>query len=196
MGQTRPPLGLPSGSVRALLTLIIVAVVVIEVARGHDVSILWKETLMIAMAHYFTSRRFLQLPRDVMNRLQEEGHIEKEPHPLYLPSHSIRALITVAFIGLAVWLYREDRLFTSESLAILGIVFAYLFGVLLKVVSTWWSKKTEKAVPAWWGDMKAVVVLGLLAVTAGAYLLGRPEMILEQVQNATFALVLFYFGSR
>ena len=58
------------------------------------------------------------------------------------------------------------------------------------------SKKTEKAVPAWWGDMKAVVVLGLLAVTAGAYLLGRPEMLLEQVQNATFGLVLFYFGSR
>jgi hypothetical protein len=32
--KSRPPLGLPSGSVRALLTLLIVAVVITQVVRG------------------------------------------------------------------------------------------------------------------------------------------------------------------
>ena len=52
----------PSGSIRGLLTLLIVAVIIAEVARGRSVEILWTETLMIALAHYFTSRRFIQLP--------------------------------------------------------------------------------------------------------------------------------------
>ena len=31
-----PPLGLPVGSVRAILTLFVVAIVTVSVARGHD----------------------------------------------------------------------------------------------------------------------------------------------------------------
>jgi hypothetical protein len=54
--RRRPPLGLPSGSVRALLTFLIVAVVLVQLARGRDVETLWTETMMIALAHYFTSR--------------------------------------------------------------------------------------------------------------------------------------------
>ena len=53
----RPPLGLPRGSVRALLTLMIVGVVAAKLIRGLQVELLWTETLMIALAHYFTSRQ-------------------------------------------------------------------------------------------------------------------------------------------
>jgi hypothetical protein len=38
----RSPLGLPSGSIRALLTLVIVAVVAAEVVRGRAVATLWQ----------------------------------------------------------------------------------------------------------------------------------------------------------
>jgi hypothetical protein len=55
--------------VRALLTLLIVAVVLVQVARGREVELLWTETLMIALAHYFTSRRFIRLSPDAMRRL-------------------------------------------------------------------------------------------------------------------------------
>src|SRR5215471_7312168 len=72
----RPPLGLPRGSVRALLTLMIVAVVAVEVARGREFEVLWTETLMIALAHYFTSRRFIHLPVVVLRRLEEDGYLE------------------------------------------------------------------------------------------------------------------------
>jgi hypothetical protein len=76
--KTWPPLGLPTGSVRALLTLIIVAVVVAKYALGQDLDVLWIETLLIALAHYFTTRRFVALPPQVLQRLEQEGVIAQE----------------------------------------------------------------------------------------------------------------------
>src|SRR5438067_678376 len=151
----RPPLGLPSGSVRAMLTLIVVAVIIVELARGHDLQVLWTETLMIALAHYFTSRRFIHLPREVIQRLKAEGHLDEEAQPLFLPRHTIRAVIVLAFIILAAWLYWRDRFFTPQALSIFGTLASYLLGIVFKGVVTWWSKQRHKLTPAWWGDAKA-----------------------------------------
>lgn len=180
-----PPLGLPSGSVRALLTLLIVAVVVAQVVRGQELELLWAETLLIALAHYFTSRRFINLPPDVIRKMAQEGHVETEANPLFLPRHSIRVIIVLAFVALGVYLYRENRLFESQALPILGVVFAYLVGVLVGI-------RRFRV----WEDVKAVVVLVVLLYTAGACLANRPDLVPNAVRNITLGLVLFYFGSR
>ena len=91
-----PPLGLPTGSVRALLTLIVVAVVVTKLALHRNLDELWVETLLIALAHYFTSRRFVSLSPAVLQRLENEGVIEKERQPLYLPRNSTECLPAVS----------------------------------------------------------------------------------------------------
>jgi hypothetical protein len=183
--EGRPPLGLPRGSVRALLTLLIVAVVIVQLARGHDVELLWTETLMIALAHYFTARRFIRLSPEIIRRLTEEGQLEAEPRPLYLPRFSIRIILVVAFIGLAVYLYRQDRLFQSQAMSILGVVFAYLLGIVARMRSV-----------RGWEDLKAAVVLLVLLATAVPSLLGRSDLVPRQVRDVTLGLVLFYFGSR
>ena len=64
--KTWPPLGLPTGSVRALLTLIVVAVVVTKMVFHRPPDSIWIETLLIALAHYFTSRRFVSLSPEIM----------------------------------------------------------------------------------------------------------------------------------
>lgn len=192
----RHPLGLPSGSVRALLTLLIVAVVVMEVVRGQHVSLLWTETLMIALAHYFTSRRFIQLPPEIMRRLAEEGHIEAEDHPLYLPKHSIRTLIILAFVGLATYQYEAGRIMQSESLSILITVFAYLLGVVGGSILQWWTKRRPSEPWMWWADLKAIAVLVAMGSVAIASLLNVPDELPKQLQLTTLGLVLFYFGSR
>ncbi|MGA2799682.1 MAG: hypothetical protein ABSE63_19030 [Thermoguttaceae bacterium] len=183
--QPRPPLGLPSGSIRALLTLLIVAVVIVQLGRGHEVELLWTETLMIALAHYFTSRRFIKLPPDVIRRLKEEGQIEDEAHPLYMPQYTIRAILVLAFAGLAVYLYRQHQLFESQALSILGVVFAYLLGIVARF-------RTVRG----WEDLKAAIVLLVLLCTAGAYLANRADLVPHQLRDITLGLVLFYFGSR
>jgi len=181
----RGALGLPNGSIRALLTLLIVAVVVVQVAGGQDVELLWTETLMIALAHYFTSRRLVKLPPEVLSRLAAEGHVEAEARPLYLPKHSIRALVILAFVGLAVYLYQHDQLFRANALPILGVVAAYLLGTVIRFRGV-----------RGWEDLKAAVVLVVLLCTAGAHLLGKADLVPTWLENATLALVLFYFGSR
>jgi hypothetical protein len=193
---TRPPLGLPNGSVRALLTLLVVAVVIVQVIRSREVEPLWTETLMIALAHYFTSRRFINLTPDVIRRLEAEGHVEVESNPLYLPRHSIRAIIVLTFAGLAFYLYREQRLFELHALSILGVVSAYLLGILARSVIGWLNKGSQSKSFRGWEDLKGSVVLVVLMYTAGAYLLRRPDLVPPQLRNATLGLVLFYFGSR
>jgi hypothetical protein len=191
-----PPLGLPNGSVRALLTLLIVTVVVSQVARGQHVSTLWTETLMIALAHYFSTRRFIKLAPELIHRLETEGAVETELHPLYLPNHSIQAVIFAAFLGLAVYLWTQNRLFESEAAAILGVVFAFFFGTIAKMALHWWTKGRQTHAVRGWQDFKAVVVLLVLAYTAGVYLLNPISQPPTGLRNATLGLVLFYFGSR
>ena len=183
--KTRPPLGLPSGSIRALLTLLIVAVVIVQLGRGREVELLWTETLMIALAHYFTSRRFIKLSPDEIRRLTEEGQIEAEAHPLFLPQYTIRVILILAFSGLAVYLYRQQQLFGSQALSILGVVFAYSLGIVARF-------RAGRS----WEHVKAAIVLLVLLCTAGAYLADRADLVPRQVRDITLGLVLFYFGSR
>jgi len=163
----------------------IVAVVIAQMVRGQKIELLWTETLMIAMAHYFASRRFIRLPPNEIKRLVKEGYIELEARPLYLPSHSIRLILIVAFAAVGIYLYREGRLLEPQSLSILGVVFAYLLGVFVRV-------QTVRG----WEDVKAFVVLAVLTVTSAAYLLNYGAVVPQPLQAATLGLVLFYFGSR
>jgi hypothetical protein len=192
-----PPLGLPAGSVRALLTMLIVAVVVTATVRHQKLDVLWTEVLLIALAHYFTSRRFVSLPPDVLKRLQTEGVIKNEKQPLFLPKHSIRLLLTGSFAGLAYYLYDEGRLFDPDSMALIGIVAAYILGHLVRGVANWFKSNDKDAQPSrLWQDGRAIIVLLSIAVASFAPLSNQPDLIPEQLHRIALALVLFYFGSR
>lgn len=191
----RPPLGLPVGSVRALLTLFIVGVVTRSVALGRDLDILWVETLLIALAHYFTTRRFVDLPPHVVKKIQAEGLIEDEKHPLFLPRHSIRFLLIAAFVGLGVYLYQENRLLEPRAVSLLGIVAAYVIGCLVRGFGAWLGGRREKPPSSLWGDLKALIVLGAVVTAGLPELLGTTPWP-DEIQKTALALLLFYFGSR
>ena len=180
-----PVLGMPHGSIRALLTIMIVAVVLTFLVRGLDIPLLWTETLMIALAHYFTSRRFIKLPPDVIKQLSVDGHVEFESKPLWLPRHSIRAILVLAFAGVSFYLYQNGRLLDPKAISILGVVFAYFLGVLLP-----FSQNRR------WDNLKAVVVLLVMGITATAYVLDKEEMVPKFIKSSALGMVLFYFGSR
>ena len=189
-----PPLGLPKGSVRALLTLQVVAVVVVNLARGKDIDVFWTETFLIALAHYFTSRRFVSLPPAVVERLQKEGTLDREQQPLYLPRHSIRLLIVAAFVGLAVYLFREQRLFEPRAISVLGVVGAYALGAIARRIGEWLSRWRKPS--RLWGDGKALLTLLAIFLVVVAEFLGIGHLLPPQAQQAALGLMLFYFGSR
>jgi hypothetical protein len=195
--RTWPPLGLPKGSVRALLTLTVVAVVVTDLARGQDTDVLWKQTLLVALAHYFATRRIVALPGDVIERLEQERVIEQERHPLFLPRYSIRLIIVAAFVGVAVYLYRERKLFEPRTVSLLGIVFAYLFGTLVRGVTHWLHRRRTTPPHHLWADLRALAVLGTLAVVAiPEFVVPAPYHVPHQMLEVALGLVLFYFGVR
>lgn len=194
--KTWPPLGMPTGSVRALLTLIVLAVVLTNLARGREVDVLWIQTLLIALAHYFTSRRFVALPPDVKEKLEDDGVIERERHPLFLPRNSIRTLIVAAFAGLAVYLYREHRLFEPQAASLLGVVSAYFLGALIGGIGKWFTRRRVRPASGTWGDLKALVVLIVLVLAAVPELLDQPLNLPPIFHQIALGLMLFYYGSR
>jgi hypothetical protein len=188
------------GSVRALLTLIVLAVVLCNVARGsadRNFDPLWTQTLLIALAHYFTSRRFISLPSDVLLSLERGGAIEREQHPLFLPKNSIRAIIVLSFIGLAVYLYRENRLLNNlPALSLLGVVFAYLLGALARTVGGWFNRRRASPPSGTWGDIKALTVLIVLILAAIPEFLNLQLGLPPVFHQIALAMMLFYYGSR
>ena len=200
----RAPLGLPPGSVRALLTLLIVAVVIVETGRGHRPDLLWSETLMIVLAHYFSSRRLLDLPPDVRRQLEESGVLQPEPQPLYLPRNTIRVLIIGSFVGVAIYLYKTGKLWTQkdgrlvigDAIQSIWVVFAYFLGVVLRWLVDWWCRVFQIVPRWWWRDTKALAALLLTGVCAVFYFVGRPDLIPDWQRDVVLGVILFYFGSR
>ena len=194
--KTWPPLGLPTGSVRALLTLIVVAVVVTKMVFHRPFDSVWNETLLIALAHYFTSRRFVSLSPEVMRRLEDDGSIDRERHPLYLPKNTIRFAIIAAFVGLGIHLHREERLFEKETIALLSMVFAYLLGSIVGSIANWFNRRRSQPAAGTWGDIKALIVLTAILLVAVVELLDQGAMLDPLVERIALGLTLFYFGSR
>lgn len=197
--SSRDPLGLPAGSVRALLTLVLVGFVVVQLKRGVPLRIVWTETLMIVLAHYFTSRRLINLSPEAQKRLQAEGALRSEEHPLFLPRHSIRFLIVAAFGGLAWYLYEHGRLFEPQAISTLSTVGAYLLGNISSGIWRWLMRNRDPQLPRWWMDLKASVTLTVVAIAIANEFVGLPAWLpiqREHLENATLGLILFYFGSR
>ena len=159
-------------------------------------NVLWIETLLIAMAHYFTSRRFVSLPPAVLQRLEQEGVIEKERQPLYLPRNSIRTIIIGAFVGLGIYLYREQRLFEPTAIALLSMVFAYLLGAFVGSISSWFKKRRTQPINGSWADIEALIVLGAIIVAAIFELFDVGVQLPPVGNRIALGLALFYFGSR
>lgn len=194
--RNRPPLGLPAGSVRALLTLFIIAVVTLSVANGREIDLLWTETLLIALAHYFTSRRFIDLPPHVLKRIKDERLIDDERHPLFLPKHSIRILFVASFVGLGVYLYRENRLLEPRAVSLLGMVAAYVLGGVVRGVGGWFGRRSEAKPSGLWGDLRAIIVLGAVVLVGIPELLNVDVTLPPEAYRTALGLTLFYFGSR
>lgn len=195
---TYPPLGLPTGSVRALLTLTCVAVVVVNTARGQELDLFWVEALLISMAHYFTSRRFVSLPPATIRKLESDGILERESQPLFLPKGSIRMLIMAAFIGLGVYLNQNnpELLRKPQVVTLLGLVGAYFLGAVVRAITGFFHRWRSTPPSRWWADARALVVLGVMALIAVPELAGAGNVWHDSFRHVGLGLMLFYFGSR
>ncbi len=200
--RSRPPLGLPNGSVRAVLTLVILAVVCVRTARGEGDDAFWNDTFLVLLATYYAARGTVKIPSETLGKLQAEGAVPKEANPLFLPKGIVRAIIAAAVVGVGAYLFREGRFaeVSIDNLAPLApyealiVVAIYLLGVVSAGLANLVAKlRRKRAAPAW-RDAKAILALMAVAAVAIAYFIGSP--LPEAFEKGSLAFVLFYFGSR
>ena len=195
--RTHRPLGLPPGSVRAVLALTVVGLVIQQALVGAPISLLLSETLLIVLAHYFASRRLVDLPEALRRRLEQDGVLEAEPSPLWLPKHSVRIIILLAFCSTALVLLWQGRLFQPGAFGTIGLFFAYLAGISVRGLVRWRRKNVAPSRRrSVWAHLKAAAVLAACAAVTALTLSGELATLPGWVEKLLLSLILFYFGSR
>lgn len=206
--RTMHALGLPAGSVRALLAVVVFATVwgMLLVRPSQEVPDFLGDLMFVIMGHYFATRKRsagITAPGD-----------EIGPPPLFLPSGSIRLFLAAGSAAVAAVLYQRGvltRVDRNPGVATLLLIGGFLLGVILNTVIGWWRARVKRGHRAI-EDLQALAAMaaGLVlvalvwnrlfpvvppnevdAVLNGWGHLGRlgPEHLLT-------AVIGFYFGSR
>lgn len=197
-------LGLPSGSIRALLALLIFGTAWSLLIFQPDVELpdYLRDLLFIIMGHYFATRK------------RAGADVEAGPPPLYLPKGSVRILLILGSIATAGILYRDGRLLHPEQnpgVVTLMLVGGFMLGVGLNWIYSKWKEGGRNA-PRFFEDLRAIssmTAATLMVILIANRLVGFVPQ--EQVdrffaeyihfgkygpEHLLAAFVGFYFGSR
>jgi hypothetical protein len=197
-------LGLPSGSVRALLAILIFATVwcLILMQPAREVPDYLSDLLFIIMGHYFAARR------------RASADPEPGPPPLFLPRGSVRFLLIGGSIAVAVLLFRRGQLTSLEQnkgVVTLLLVGGFLLGVAMNALASWWKDRGHQT-PRIVEDLRAIVSLAaagfLIFLVLNPLLPLVPPVRIDELvpteihlghlgpEQVLAAVVGFYFGSR
>jgi hypothetical protein len=202
---SRHALGLPAGSVRALLTLMVVGLVCALIlipprdpGRPNPLPAYLLYLLFLILGHYFAAHG---------NTIKPRGHAG--PSPLYLPAGFIRFIVAVGLSATIIWQWvnhREEFLqqlqdsvtvMRDQPFLPLVLLVGFFVGV---VVRTLVGRQNP---PYWWQDIEAwFALLGVIGLCI--------EVLIHFVINPTLekplelpnwegflaAIVAFYFGAR
>lgn len=205
--QPRHALGLPAGSVRALLALGVLGylwALLSMILRGDPVLKQQAEMPFI----YFNIIMVLILAHFLAAHGSTIGHKVSKRSPLGLPAGSIRFLLLGGYLGLAYYLYATQPKFAPpDTAAIVLLVTVLLSCFVVGYVSTAVVRtvSTGGHLPAWFQDVQAwiallgLVVMGILVLmrlVINPSVSAESQVNLDPIEIALAGLVGFYFGAR
>jgi hypothetical protein len=208
MQPRRHALGLPAGSVRAILALMVVALICILILMSPrekegkpepiPIPAYLFYLLFLIIGHFFAAHGV---------SIHQKG--SKEPNPLYLPSGVVRFLLIGMLAATIAWKYSQspDELANQlgasmkevADVPFLPVILlgGFLLGVVVHALVGW--HKT----PYWFQDFEAWVALVavlLLAIEAMIHCVINPSLKTPlrptEYQTIVAAVVAFYFGAR
>jgi hypothetical protein len=201
--RSRHALGLPAGSVRALLALMVLglflAFVLVPQEPRPKIPLYLYSLVFLILGHFFAAH----------------GHSIAGPtaggqSPLHLPRGTLRTLILVAFLGVLGWHY-----YTHHDLGELQpdldqpwipvvILAAFFVGILINRIASL-VFRGPTGLPFWYQDILAWVsllaVIGLAGEVAIQFFINptlppERQLNLPTWQGILSAVVAFYFGVR
>jgi hypothetical protein len=196
--------GLPAGSIRALLAILVFGTVWVLLLLRPDAEIpdYLGDLLFIIMGHYFAARH------------RASGDPEPGPPPLFLPRGSVRFLLVVGSIAVAALLFRRGQLTALDrnpGVVTLLLVGGFLLGVAMNAAMSWWRSRGHRT-PRLVEDVRALVSVAaaglLIFLVLNRLMLFVPTTQVDQLipaeihlghlgaEHLLAAIVGFYFGSR
>ncbi len=205
----RHALGLPAGSIRAVLALLVLAVLWLlalfanratgerfALEKPVPIDFIYLQYVMILiLAHFFGSHG---------NTI---GKHVSQRSPLGLPSGSVRFVLLAGYLGLIVWLFYNRREFESSPEGYLTLPLVLVGGFIVGFLATKLvlAGSSEGQLPYWYQDVQAwfalLAVIGLVIVTiVHLFILPNIEDSLKfgttKLETVVAAVVGFYFGAR
>lgn len=191
-----PPLNLPVGSVRALITLAVLGTVWAQLARSLPVNDVLQNTLLLVLGYFFGAHATGKMaPADGFAR-KLEG--EDDPHsPLYLPSGTIRLLIVVGFGAVAFKLFQDGKVHSQEDLPpVFTLVASFLGGGASKIGFKRMAKMIAQSFLNKVGHTIALTTLGVVFVYCAAVATGHDAELPSKFTTGFMAITGFYLGRR
>lgn len=192
----RPPLGLPTGSVRAILAFILSGTLWYAILRGLTPEPILVDSALLVVAFYFGVRSTTPLAPVTLPPATAEP--PKVRQPLYLPRGIVRSILAVGFLGVIAYVAYRDGQMPEALVLILQVILSYVIGYAFSLVLLRRARlgkelgRTARAV-------RNTISLAAIAITAGAswaIAVGRFDLVPDYLQNGLAWTIAFYFGSR
>jgi hypothetical protein len=187
------PLGLPPGSVRALLLIALGVRAVLDLREPpHTIEVWLGVALVLAAAAYFSSRsssRWITVPASgsVATTVRPRA-------PLWLPAGTIR-LIALALAGYGAWLWYHHHDVSLGGVPTAWVLGAFALGIVLRWIGAR-ARRPDDAGTGWFWHLQALVALGCAAGLVAIGLHGVPANLPSWIDPLLAAVVVYYFGSR
>jgi hypothetical protein len=192
------PLGMPRGTVRALITLLIVLFpFTYFILPDVQIPGLIVNAIFILIAFYFEARK---TEKDRLNTIiqeiksPEEANIleEKESYPLYFPKYSVRiSLISILIIIISLNILLGFPLefeATNTFVDILLIIGIYILGSIIRAIQ---NRRENERIKNQIRDMKNYQSLSNIQIIEN--LMNKEETWWKQKGRSCFSLIMFLF---
>ncbi len=205
----RHALGLPAGSIRAILAFMVLAVLwLLALFANRAAGETYALTLPLPLAFiYLQYVMILILAHFFAAHGNTIGRHISPKSPLGLPAGSVRFLLVAGYLGLVAWLLYSHREFKAAPEGTLTLPLVLLSGFFAGFLVT----KVVKAgahggqIPFWFQDVQAwfalLAVIGLVIITL-IYLFIFPSIeerlqwSMTGIETVVAGIVGFYFGAR
>ena len=186
----KAPLGLPTGSVRAILALVLCGTQWYLILQGRAVPELLASAALLVVAFYFGVRSTAPVTGP--------APAAKVRQPLFLPRGSVRFVLLGGFLAVIAYVWVLGRAVPQELALIFQVLLSYLIGFAFAALVYRRAQKglapSRTASAARSGI--AVVALAVTGVVCSSIASGVPAFVPEDAEKFLTWTVAFYFGSR
>ena len=136
------PLGMPRGTVRALITIMLVSFPFGYIIFGGEIPGLIINVIFIVVAFYFEARRSEhEKLKEIVDEIKTSdlhiGDVIKEKKPLYLPKYSVRFLLVVMLVIVQIMIFLQPSFtfqVTNTLTDLLLIIILFIIGASFRSV--------------------------------------------------------------